>query len=352
MKTRQLMIALSLAAAAASASAQQGFYGVPAQLPTPGGFLQIGSVQRMDGAKAYYSIAATNGKHMTYAPIFGEYEFVQDVLGFPNTVMVLASGTDPAEYGTDPYDDDRSIYGALMRLNLDGSLDTSFNGTGRVVFELPETGPFVGPFTIDGIYEKGDIYIYNKDGQEVLRVDGSGGIHNGAIVPATSQVTQVAFVSLIEYRNGRDQFLMSGDPAEYAKLDSLEFPGWNRTGYAFHAYPAGTAKGVPLCRFYGGPDPTRRSHFFTADPAECDALANDPSHSWGLETREAFRLDVPNHVTGACAAGQKPIYRFLAPRADATHRFTADEETRSSLLAAGWIPEGYGPKPIALCAAP
>ena len=351
MKIRQLMIALSLTAAGAGASAQQGFYGVPAQLPTPGGFLRIGSVQRADGARTYYSIAATNGQHMTYAPIFGEYEFVDDVLGFPNTVMVLASGTDPAEYPTDPYDRDY-YYRALFRLNLDGSLDKSFNGTGRVVFALPVNAPFVGPFTLDGIYEKGDIYIYNKDGQELLRIDGSGGIHNNAIVPSTSQVTQMGFVSLIEYRNGREQFFLSGDPGEYSQLDSLESPGWNRTGYAFHAYPAGTTKGVAICRFYGGPDPTRRSHFFTADPAECDALANDPSHSWGLETREAFRLDVPDHVTGACPGGQKPIYRFLAPRADATHRFTASEDTRSSLLAAGWIAEGYGPKPIALCAAP
>lgn len=41
-------------------------------------------------------------------------------------------------------------------------------------------------------------------------------------------------------------------------------PGWKNTGYQFF----GDSSGVPVCRFHA-PAPTN-SHFYTADPVECD----------------------------------------------------------------------------------
>ena len=128
----------------------------------------MGTVQRQDGARTYYTAAATNGKHMTYLSVFGDYEFLTDVLGYPNKVMVLVEATDPAdeEY---PAFRNQTFY-ALFRLNLDGSLDKTFNGTGRVVLQF--VFDVDGHLSIDGIYEDGDVYLYTKDGQEVARING------------------------------------------------------------------------------------------------------------------------------------------------------------------------------------
>ena len=169
MKASDVLFAMSLTVAAVTASAQQGFYGIPRTIPTSGGELRIGTVQRVDAGKSYYSIAATNGDHMVYAPVFGEYEFVSDVLGYPNKVMVVAVAKDPAEYEEIAHPGVREkTYVALFRLNKNGQLDGTFNGTGRLVLDFDVD---VTALSLDGIYEDGDVFLY-QDNRELARIRG------------------------------------------------------------------------------------------------------------------------------------------------------------------------------------
>jgi hypothetical protein len=135
--------------------------------------------------------------------------------------------------------------------------------------------------------------------------------------------------------------------SNYQEIEGVEAgragAGWRSTGYQFRAYiperaPAGKAS---VCRFYA---PSINSHFYTANPAECDFLRS-PGTGWNYEGIE-FAVDVP--VGGVCATGLSPVYRLYNGRArfnDANHRFTPDRAERDKGIAAGWIDEG-----IAFCA--
>jgi hypothetical protein len=56
-------------------------------------------------------------------------------------------------------------------------------------------------------------------------------------------------------------------------------------------------------------------------------------------------------TSGACAEGNTPLYRLYnngiggAPN----HRYTTSLSIRSTMLAAGWIPEGFGSDGITGC---
>ena len=58
----------------------------------------------------------------------------------------------------------------------------------------------------------------------------------------------------------------------------------------------------------------------------------------------------PNTTTGACAAGTVPVYRLWNQRADSNHRYTIDRAVRDQMVAAGYVAEGYGTDPVAMCA--
>ena len=44
------------------------------------------------------------------------------------------------------------------------------------------------------------------------------------------------------------------------------------------------------------------------------------------------------------------MYRVLNGRRDANHRYVTSPAIRATMLAAGWIAEGYGPDAVAMCA--
>jgi hypothetical protein len=180
-------------------------------------------------------------------------------------------------------------------------------------------------------------------------------------------------VDVVEFYNaGLDHYFVSADPAEIALLDNGAFGGaWKRTGYQFVAVdlagsifstpgtPA-TAEAAPVCRFFGtdqyradgsriGPN----SHFYTADPAECEyvktawpSVARDGRSypAWTFETN-AFVVAPP--VAGACAMEGQPIYRAYndGVNGDPNHRYA----TNPALLQAmtGWVFEG-----LVMCAPP
>lgn len=166
----------------------------------------------------------------------------------------------------------------------------------------------------------------------------------------------VALVDVIEfYYAGLDHYFMSSDPAEIHGLDIGAFAGWTRTGYSFKAYATGSSAGGsihPVCRFYGLPSAGLSSHFYSASTHDCYLIPILFPGDWEVETDNAFQIDLPDIATGACPAGKVPVYRLFNGRHDANHRYTTSLAVRATMQAAGWIPEGYGPDAVAMCALP
>ena len=155
------------------------------------------------------------------------------------------------------------------------------------------------------------------------------------------QVTQV-----VEYRNDiSGHYFLAALPADFTAIDSgAAGPGWHTTGFQFSAFVPGAGRAAgEVCRFYA---PSPNSHFYTANPDECNLLIDHPEYGW---IYEGVRFEIAVPVNGACAAGLFPIRRFYNNRFqynDSAHRYVFDEDTANGLIAAGWIDEG-----IAFCSA-
>ena len=155
----------------------------------------------------------------------------------------------------------------------------------------------------------------------------------------------------VEYLNPTlGHYFVTTLTSEIALLDSGVSPGWMRTGEWFLAYmpgrgPTGTK---PVCRYYGKPEAGIDSHFYSASASECNAIAQRFSEGWILETPDLFEIGLPDPTSGACPDG-KPVYRLWNARESSNHRYTTDVETRARMIAAGWIPEGYGPLGVVMC---
>jgi hypothetical protein len=172
-----------------------------------------------------------------------------------------------------------------------------------------------------------------------------------ASVPASA-------VSVVEYFNGTlDHYFITASQPDIAALDSGRIAGWQRTGQIFRVYPSQASGGSganAVCRFYIPPE-HGNSHFFSASPVECAAIAqksaSDPNYSgYVFETPDAFYVALPA-PDGTCAAGTVPVYRLWNQRADSNHRYTTSAAIKAQMLAAGYLPEGYGPDAVIMCAA-
>jgi len=157
--------------------------------------------------------------------------------------------------------------------------------------------------------------------------------------PAATQVP------VIEYFNaGFGHYFMSADADEIAGLDAGAFGGaFVRTGRQFNGWNAPTTATVPVCRFFTVTFAPKSSHFYTADPVECEGVKLNPD--WQYE-KIAFHVAVP--VGGACAAGTTPIYRMYnnGQTGAPNHRFTSDLALYQQFTTTqNWSAEG-----IAFCA--
>jgi hypothetical protein len=125
------------------------------------------------------------------------------------------------------------------------------------------------------------------------------------------------------------------------------FVGWARTGRSFKAYPSGAANSAIVCRFFSTSFNPKSSHFYTPLPAECAAVRQNPN--WQFEG-EVFNIPVPD-LAGVCPAGTIPVYRLYnnGQGAAPNHRYTTDLAVRAQMMAAGWIPEGYGDIGVIMC---
>jgi hypothetical protein len=156
-------------------------------------------------------------------------------------------------------------------------------------------------------------------------------------------------VPVVEYFNaGFGHYFMTAQADEIAGLDGGAFGGaFVRTGRQFNALSDPATDTVPVCRFFTTPGTfgAKSSHFYTANPVECDGLKLNPN--WIYE-KIAFHTRVP--AGGVCAAGTLPVYRMYndGQTGAPNHRFTTDFATYQQFTTTlGWLPEG-----IAFCAPP
>jgi hypothetical protein len=126
-------------------------------------------------------------------------------------------------------------------------------------------------------------------------------------------------VDVVEFYNAaQDHYFVSSLQPDIDALDSQRFPGWARTGLTFKAYPIAAGNASPVCRFYI-PAGYGDSHFFSASPTECAQTAAKFPYLV-LESPDAMYEDLPDMITGACPAGDAPIYRVWDNRPDSNHR--------------------------------
>jgi len=155
------------------------------------------------------------------------------------------------------------------------------------------------------------------------------------------------------YHAGLDHYFVTASSDEINKLDTGFFAGWQRTGLSFKVADATTVAPLlsPVCRFYGLPSAGLDSHFYSASPAECDAVKQKFPDAWQFESDDVFKVGLPDPLTGQCAGGTIPIYRAWNNRIDSNHRYTTSASVQQSMIAKGYIAEGYGPPsmPVAMC---
>jgi hypothetical protein len=169
----------------------------------------------------------------------------------------------------------------------------------------------------------------------------------GAAVSAVTAAFQTTPV--VEYYwAARDHYFVTANPAEIAALDASPPGGWTRTGQSFSAYTQSTGGASPVCRFYIPPT-WGDSHYFSASPAECAAVASR-FPMFAYETPNAFYVYLPDATTGACPARTVPVYRLWDDRVDTNHRYTTSMPIRNQMVAKGYVAEGYGPNLVSMCA--
>ena len=158
-----------------------------------------------------------------------------------------------------------------------------------------------------------------------------------------------ATVEVIEYYNSsQDHYFITSLQPDINALDSGQFMGWARTGRSFEAYPAPSGNASPVCRFYI-PVALGDSHFYSASPTEC-AQVRATYPTFIEESPAVMYIDLPDATTGACPAGDIPVYRVWDNRVDSNHRYMVDRQLRATMVAQGWVAEGYGPDQVIMCA--
>ena len=166
---------------------------------------------------------------------------------------------------------------------------------------------------------------------------------------------QTQQLPVVEFYNATlDHYFITQSVAEIADLDSGVHPGWVRTGEMFTLYVtnASDGRGQGACRWYGLPAFGLDTHFFSASLTECSQVALSPltEGRWKNETANAFEAPLPDTLTGTCPNGTLPVYRLWNNRIDSNHRYTIKTSIKQSMIAQGYVPEGFGPDAVAMCA--
>jgi probable HAF family extracellular repeat protein len=164
--------------------------------------------------------------------------------------------------------------------------------------------------------------------------------------PTASVVVKVAAVEF--HYPVFDHYFITAGPSEISALDGGTFPGWVRTGETFNVYSSPSVGSASVCRFFSTAFAPKSSHFYTPDAGECSIVKQNGG--WLLEG-DAMSASVPDQA-GNCTAGTQPVYRLYnnGQGAAPNHRYTTSLATRAQMIVNGWIPEGYGPLGVIMCA--
>ncbi|MEO8752029.1 MAG: hypothetical protein ABI624_05055 [Casimicrobiaceae bacterium] len=201
-----------------------------------------------------------------------------------------------------------------------------------------------------------------------LPVDGNALLRDGTQAPADAltfflnraRPISAGLTTVREFYNPMlNEYFISGSQPDLAALDDPH-SGWQGTYEEFEASSvsalasaAAFGPGLPVCRYYL-PPPLGDTHFYSVSPDECDAIAKALPGAV-LETAAAFYAWLPDPVTGYCPATYvnelTPVYRLWDGTARNNHRYTVSLAARDSMVAQGWIAEGYGPQSVAMCTA-
>jgi hypothetical protein len=97
---------------------------------------------------------------------------------------------------------------------------------------------------------------------------------------------------------------------------------------------------TPVIEYYN----SSLGHFFIT--ADTDEMAKLDSGSAAV-----FYIAIPAG-DGSCAAGLMPVYRLYNDGQGGVpnHRYTTDVSVRAQAIKDGWVPEGFGPDVVQMCA--
>jgi uncharacterized protein DUF5648 len=169
---------------------------------------------------------------------------------------------------------------------------------------------------------------------------------------ATASLPVVPVTAFEYYHATLDHYFISDLAPDIDALDSGRIAGWVRTGKAFKVWPISMGFLDDVCRYYI-PAEHGNSHFFSASKVECASVAaqigiNPNFSGYILETSEAFSVALPD-ASGVCPNNWQAVYRLWNNRLDSNHRYTTDPAVKASMLARGYVAEGYGSNAVSMC---
>ncbi len=166
---------------------------------------------------------------------------------------------------------------------------------------------------------------------------------NGLAAAQTSELVDVQVYENTTAFPGEFRYFMTARPADKAYLAANPQMAWKPL-YVFSAYAADSAPpgAVAVCRFYL---PTLATHFYSAQPAECDQFKRDPLFVF---EGDDFYVSLPSETNtqiAACGQSEAPVYRAYNEGArrhvSGNHIYGTDVGLANYLASnAGWRYEG------------
>lgn len=242
----------------------------------------------------------------------------------------------------------------------DAVAEARFLPTGGGTIEL------VGP---DGVADAWTYQALPDDGRTMLDRDAGpvpAEFGTRTSSPAPVDAPRVLLLEFVHEASG--SYFMTSRADEIIALETGRIPGWSRTDNALFAFVrpmpevdtvSNGAQTVPVCRLLLA-GPRGFAHHYTASAGECEALRSGGAT---LESDAIFHAAEPDPLTGDCPVvvadlaeesarsyQTGEVLRFWDGAVDPPrHRLVKSSVYRDEMLARGWIPEGYGPRHVALC---
>ncbi|HTE89034.1 MAG TPA: hypothetical protein VK639_08785 [Terriglobales bacterium] len=251
----------------------------------------------------------------------------------------------------------KATIGAMDQIGTNVAVDVVIGTDATTLPDYEKTGSY----TDDFVGHLGPLPAGAYNVRPTVYVDQAGALVS--ICPASpastlldvfAQAGPTKTAPAVEYHWGaRDHYFVTQDAVEIQALDNNVFPGWLRTGQSFLAYLPHQSdnRGRPVTRYYGLPSAGLDSHFYSASTAENAAMGRPPFvAAWALEGKNVFEIATPQTLTGECPPGTVTVYRLWNNRPDSNHRYTTDLSIKQQMIARGYVPEGYGPAAVIMCA--